>query len=377
MSTQTFETFKLPDTDTAEALRRFDDAATWASEVLHGSMRTSFEFYFDNNELYGHDGLPLTAVFDNAVIDAERTVAEDPFLLFQLRRCRIERGELDDMLSMSRREAPNTMVVVSDFPVELESAKKDVGGYNVTRKQTMMRIISRRSDGVIETVSQSLEGSNRKALEAIYESLGREAQPGELLGQRIHLELDEYEQTLLTDKLTNVYDQELTNQHGGQWRAGWQLPANQVHVNTYDFVLRQKDLIYAFLDQSEKNPDALYGFAAAMENRYNREIANQGTSPIDSPGITDFLTNTPMREMLHAASEARLERKVYSGCGASVGGGGELSSEQQLGASGYGNKADEDKFGSLTFKCPKGHTNRRPRNKLIPNCQQCGVDVRC
>lgn len=37
----------------------------------------------------------------------------------------------------------------------------------------------------------------------------------------------------------------------------------------------------------------------------------------------------------------------------------------------------EDKFGSLTFKCQKGHENTRPRNKLIPKCKVCGIDVSC
>lgn len=40
-------------------------------------------------------------------------------------------------------------------------------------------------------------------------------------------------------------------------------------------------------------------------------------------------------------------------------------------------KPDEDQYGSLTFKCQKGHTNKRPRNKLIDKCKTCGVSVRC
>lgn len=42
-----------------------------------------------------------------------------------------------------------------------------------------------------------------------------------------------------------------------------------------------------------------------------------------------------------------------------------------------GSKSDEDRYGSLTFKCPKGHANRRPRNKLIPHCKTCGISVKC
>lgn len=38
---------------------------------------------------------------------------------------------------------------------------------------------------------------------------------------------------------------------------------------------------------------------------------------------------------------------------------------------------DEDQYGSLTFKCRKGHNNRRPKGKLIENCQVCHESVRC
>jgi hypothetical protein len=40
---------------------------------------------------------------------------------------------------------------------------------------------------------------------------------------------------------------------------------------------------------------------------------------------------------------------------------------------------EEDQYGSLTFKCPKGHANKRPRGKLIPHCQTkgCTAKVTC
>lgn len=38
---------------------------------------------------------------------------------------------------------------------------------------------------------------------------------------------------------------------------------------------------------------------------------------------------------------------------------------------------DEDEYGSLSFKCRKGHNNRRPKGKLIENCQVCRESVRC
>jgi hypothetical protein len=39
--------------------------------------------------------------------------------------------------------------------------------------------------------------------------------------------------------------------------------------------------------------------------------------------------------------------------------------------------SEEDEFGSLSFKCPKGHSNTRKRKQLLTNCQKCGVSVKC
>lgn len=37
-----------------------------------------------------------------------------------------------------------------------------------------------------------------------------------------------------------------------------------------------------------------------------------------------------------------------------------------------------DQYGSLEFECPKcSGTNRRPKGKLIPNCQRCNASVKC
>lgn len=71
------------------------------------------------------------------------------------------------------------------------------------------------------------------------------------------------------------------------------------------------------------------------------------------------------------------EKSTISGCG-----GGSSSNESEM-SSGQLAKdlgetsAGSDKYGSLKFKCPKGHTNTRPRNRLIPNCATCGTSVKC
>lgn len=357
----------------AEYIRQYDDVSTWLSEVLRGKMQTSFEYTFDGHELYSHDGLPLTRVFDDAILDAKHAAAADRTLGFEVRRREIERSELDDIFAMARGEGSNTMVVVSDFVPELMNATQDVGGYNVTRKQTMLRVITRTPEGRIKMVSQSLEGSYRPALEALYGHLGFEVAPGELLGQRMYLDLEFADQEFLTDELTGVYDRTLENIHGGDWHAGWNLPSGRAYKNTYDFVLGQRDLLDAYLYDSPEGFDevSLYGLAAAMRDRYERAL--QGTNPIP----IDVMVGDPLHEMFLAAQLARQSGTVFSGCGLSLGQLEQDSAASELGELGYGNKSNEDEYGSLDFKCQKGHNNTRPKGKLIDNCTTCGISVRC
>ena len=129
----------------------YEDMTTLLAEAVESPMRTPFEFTFDGSDLFAGDGRPLTPIFDEAITEAEQIAEECPELDFEIRRRQHDRDELDDMLAMARGELPNTMVVVSDFPSELMNATKDVGGYNVTRQQTMLRVLTWR-DGRIEYV---------------------------------------------------------------------------------------------------------------------------------------------------------------------------------------------------------------------------------
>ena len=92
---------------------------------------------------------------------------------------------------------PNTIMVVSDFPPELCDYPQDVGGYNVSRQQTYLRIYGRQTNGRMVMFSQSLDLSNRQALEQIYDFFGVQPQPGELLSQRLHIDLPDNEQNNL------------------------------------------------------------------------------------------------------------------------------------------------------------------------------------
>lgn len=317
--------------------RRRLDTITWLAETLPGSMRTPFEYRFDGRELYASDGGALEPVFDDAIEAARMLPA------YEYRRRLIEKQEYRGMLAMMRGELPNTMIVVSDFPPELMHVRKDVGGYNAARKQTMLRVLTKTPEGTLKMYSQSLDHSNRRALESIYEYFGQQAEPGELLDQRIHAQIGPKEQEFLIGWLTNVYDRSMQAQYGGDWYAG---QFNGRRTNTYDFVCQQQDLIKTYLATTTKFTGGIadYNLAAAIEARFlNNSLVK--TPQFVAYGIAAHAL--AVAEMKSAGDDARLAGKSYSGCGMTTGGQSSLSATEQLTENGYGNNANKSKDNKL------------------------------
>ncbi len=346
--------------------RRYYDTVTWLAEVLPGSMRTPFEYRFDGRELYAQDNSPLEPIFADAIEQSK------VLPIYEQRRRRIEYEEYQDMLAMARGDLPNTMVVVSDFPPELMNATRDVGGYNVTRKQTMLRVITRSADGKLKMYSQSLDGSNRKALESMYAFLGFDVRHGELLSQRIHTDIDKHEQELLVDQLMGVYDRSMQSQYGGCWYAGQR---GVQSMNTYDFACQQQDLIQAYLAATAGFTGGFrdYSLAAAVKDRYlNRldpQIIERGSVPIAAHAMA-------LAEMNSAGNRAQARGEVFSGCGSSLGAAGSSSGESQLESLGYGNQADKPESGSekLVWKdgvCRIDKCPTRPGKTKVAQCSIC------
>lgn len=351
-----------------------DDTHTWLAEVLDGQMRSEFTYQFNGEDLIARGGQSLGEVFTDSIANAEEKVAYSSAFSFELRRRKIELGEYEDMLAMARGDLPNTMVVISDFPPELMGAQGDTLGYNVTRKQTMMRVIMCSEDGNITSVSQSLDGSNRAALEAIYGFMGTQPEYGELLGQRIYKQIDERFQGGLSDTLMRVYDQKLEEETGVEHFAG---RTNLDKRNTMDFAVQQSDLIDAYLT-GPQDDDAKFKLAAAITARFDGRTQQIISGRHGFVG-SNALYMSPIIEMEIQGRLAAQAGKTYSGCGGSV----SMSAEAELSQLGYGDAdkkievGESDRYGLLTFKCQKGHTNKRPRGKLIECCKTCGVSVKC
>lgn len=388
--------FEVPDTFPKDWNYQFnqrerykDDTETWLAEVLDGNMRTHFEYSCDGQDLYSQDGGAVGKIFDDAIEAAQIITKENPSLLFELRRRVIEKGEYEDMLAMAKgelldenNEQANTIIAISDFPPELMRSSEDIGGYNANRKQTMMRVITRNADGKIGMTTQSLDGTNRQALEAIYKKFGVEPKDGELLGQRIIINIPDELHGDIVDAATDTYDENLKEQYGGEWQAGIRGGQN---TDTYKFVKAQTDLVEMFVQakmQSSETAEKLrYGLAATVTRRW-KEFLN-GRRGIDYDSYVNQSTSNAVmqhnliQEFTRATLQAEASGQVFSGCGASVGASGGASSE--LSQSGYGNKSGEDEYGPLTFKCTAGHTNTRPKGKLISKCstKDCKGTVGC
>jgi len=369
------EALKPKEYQVDERLSRVDDTNTWLAEVLDGNMRSEFTYTFNGEDLIARDGRPLGPVFEKAIIDAEENIKLQPGTEFEVRRRKIEMEEYKDMIAMARGDGPNTMVVISDFPPELMGADRDQGGYNVTRRQTMLRVITRQENGNITMTSQSLDGSNRTALEAIYNFLGERPMWGELLGQRVKQNLDFPFRRDLTDSLTRVYDNSLQMQYGGEWYAG----RNPVdYRNTFDFAQHQTDLLDIYL-AGIQDDDAKFKLAAAITARFEQQPEAYSELYKSAPSGRSCLS--PILEMEIQGRIAAQAGKTFSGCGGSV--SMEFSADTELNQLGYGDndKKNEiganDKFGPLTFQCQRGHTNKRPPGKLIECCKTCGINVKC
>lgn len=331
-----------------------NDAETWLAEVLDGSMQTKFEFTTDTEDIYAEDGSSLGDVFHNAIVECEQLIKDNPALDFELPRRLEERNEYLDMLAMIRGELPNVMVVRSNFPRQLVGAEKGIGGYNVQRKQAMLRVIT--WNGVerkLTIQSQSLDQSNQVGLEAISDALGFQDHPGESLGQRRHITAPEEVAPEIIDQLTGVYDRAMHLQYGGEWHAG---RTSADKSNTYDFVRRNQDIVQRVAAQYAKgiySSPELYDCSATLKRRLEAEQATGLAYEYDAVAGWDVERQRQLNEEIHyAGAISRSNGDTFDGCGMSIG----TDAQDQSEASGYGNKKDDTGDCDFTSReCPECH----------------------
>ncbi len=370
-------------------------------------MRSSFEFSGDGEQLYGEDGGALRHILDDAIENAQIIVQEEPALLFELRRRLIEREELSEVEKMAYGElftdegkTANIIIVPSDFPPELMGEASDIGGYNTSRKQTMLRIYALQPDGTVCMTTQSLDRSNRQALEAIFEKLGVTVQEGELLSQRIKLALPPEWQGQLVNNLVKTYDESLAEQFGGEWHAGIRQQPGRKMVDTYGFANSQSDLIDFFtkakLNNSLGAEKLRYKLAATAKARYERHVAGHQNMESKYIGpsvyVPEALVSAQaivagqnlMQELNWEGRRAAARGEQFSGCGSTVSSDefDTSTTKGQLGISGLGNKSGSksEKGVMRCVNCPSCrtyHEELRAKNGVF-RCRndKCGYTVK-
>ncbi len=316
----------------------YEDETTWLAETLNGSMRSRFTFRLVDGELTAKDGRQLRGIFENSKERAQTLAGRDSRMQGEVMRTDVEWEEFLIMDNMAHdRSTPNTVVVNSAILAGLE---EDIHGYQASRGLGWSRIITRDdATGDITICSQSLDGDEREAYNAIYTYFGRPAPDvsttnDEMLGERVAINLTAEEQAALPDIVMGIYDTAMDHIHGGAHRAG----RHQAGGDTWQFTLNQADLIKDHLwriapyvlSQKRGSKDkgiALqaeairYGTAAALRRRY--ELGTEWTTK-----HADIAS-----ERGAAVGEATASGESFNGCGFNA---SATTAQGQFEALGYG-----------------------------------------
>jgi hypothetical protein len=161
--------------------------------------------------------------------------------------------------------------------------------------------------------------------------------------------------------------------------ALYKMRANEREFTDDDMIVLHELLVYSTIEMMRAIHTGSYEPAKSEPmNLYGIARPDAAYQPV--PDQVSFLSM-----LAGFGAEGASNGRVYSACGLGIA-PGETPGSSRNPQSPFGGNAengevttkDEDKYGSLEFDCPKcKQTNRRPRNKLIPNCQKCGTDVTC
>lgn len=241
-------------------------------------MHNPFEFEMGNDgELHAEDGSNLGEVLRNSVLVAEEIVRTNPQFMTELIRRRIELQEYDEQrrLALGSDGDPDVMVVLSPIPDAVLYGGVDLGAYDAARKKTLVRIFERTEEGIRST-SISLDGTDRRGLQAIAGQFGQtitdDAGSEDILAMRFW-----GYSSVLNDPIKTVrrrYDEQLERQFGGKWYGGRQ---DGDVMDAMSFIVQQTDIVEAHMRRLQQIPqsdkkaleNARFDFAATLDDRRN------------------------------------------------------------------------------------------------------------
>ncbi len=356
----------------------YDEELSYLSEGVDRASRTTFALRREADEVvYFTKGgwRSYLGMLHTSLEVAHREAAQDP------RRAFLAERAVDDLQTAYRFCALKPGESLSWYSAFPEQEAKSYGvefitslGFNAKRRLGFLYQASCQQDGSILMKSQTIDNSDEKAFRTAMVVAGEWPEAG-------------------IDDLVVAYDGILEAKYGGEFTAG-RREVSQV-VDTWQEITRQRDLVAYLLDGLEiiagldlpsyeleqKAKEHVYGVWATFKQRLDGRVFT-GEEGHEQNIIQGYNQNVIALEVRHNFIEFARSGKVLIGCGGEIRilkGEGDI-----LGADGasvfkaiFGGDDEEDKFGSLTFKCQKGHFNTRPRNKLVEQCKTCKISVRC
>jgi hypothetical protein len=341
---------------------------------------------------------------------------------------------------MARGETTyNTRILVSPFPEEAAEESGDDYwrniGYVPHLKRGFVQLYHVTEDGIISG-SLSFDGSDKQHLREVFTQYGIEIAEEEITDNWLKYAIT----GTLSEEEAKVIATEVADQAGNpefkkntntvdvtrKYRSIMDSVFNDSYVHVCESLFRGyqtgkvRELIFQFADKAhhfnQRYAQALYKMRAdgsqfnsddsvvlhellvysAIEMMRALHLKKTAVDHADrtiqiadaylNPDYLQSISSSSFQNILGSfGAEGARSGRTYSACGLSISLGDsninpDASPQKAYGGVGESEEASggaEDKYGSLTFKCPKGHINTRPRNRLIERCKTCGTSVRC
>lgn len=371
--------------------RVHDEEMSLMAEGVDRAMRTPFALQRQDGMLVYHDkgrtrpyiGMLLTGV------EAAKAEAADDYrrqFLYEMAVQDLQRGYQMNALKPGERmtwTSPYRQDIEDKFGADFMTKR----GFFPKRKAGFIYQAACNEDGSVTIESQMVDNSDSEAFMRVEE-------------------IAQHDPEADMDMLLSVYDSELMMKYGGRFYAG----SRKAHEgeNAWEELLRNQDLVQYYLRELEtiawsteprinierRTKELTIGVWKAFKKRLEAKVATQSVRTPLRPvydavsGVSAIQSAVLQREIRQGFEEALANNEVKPGCGGSLAARGDnpldnidgfatfksIFGEKKLSG---GGDDENDTYGSRTFKCQNGHTNKRPKNKLIEKCTHCGIDVRC
>lgn len=294
--------------------------------------------------------------------------------------------DIDIGLDMQKLKPGESFAYYSAFP-EHEFAQHGAEfvtelGFNVKRKMGFIYRVEKLADGRVALESHTVDNSKSDAFEAaMFEA--------------------DFNPDASIESMVAAYDDTLSNATGFAFHAGRQNIAGVKEENAWEFVNQHKPLFHYYFGELIKlaQDSSLVGANLEREKKEltigvwarAKELLNAPSN--DNPSFQSAVMSYSVPshsigielQVQRAYQAATSRGETLTGCGGAMRANADSFEDATLddafknifGADSNELTGQTDKYGSLTFECPKGHKNKRPRNQLIECCQTCGTNVRC